>query len=129
MEPGRSRDLVLFGEPAYSTFEVAARYAGARPRGRPLGPAERYLLEPEDFGPDVLSRAGIVFLNYPHNPSGQVLPAELFRRWVAARDEFGFVLVSDECYCDVWFEEPPHSLVEFGDRTTTGTPLFPFNDP
>lgn len=63
---------------------------------------------------EVLQRTALVFLNYPHNPTGQTMPAATFRRWVEARDRHGFVLVSDECYVDLYYEEAPHSLLEFG---------------
>jgi aspartate/methionine/tyrosine aminotransferase len=63
----------------------------------------------------VLRRAAIVFLNYPHNPTGFCLSDDLFRRWVEVREEYGFVLVSDECYVDLGFDGTlPKSLLEFG---------------
>ena len=108
------RDLVVYGEPAYAVFAIAAGYAHAKPHSLTLTAERRYLLTPEDVGQDALSRTAIVFLNYPHNPSGQEMTPEGFQRWVEARDEHGFVLVSDECYCDIYFDEPPHSLLEYG---------------
>jgi acetylornithine aminotransferase len=108
------RDLVLYGMPGYSVFETSARVAGLRPQPHPLNEANHYLLDPAEVGDAVLARTAIVVLNYPHNPSGQVMPAALFRDWVEARDRHGFVLLSDECYCDVYFEAPPHTLLEFG---------------
>ena len=57
----------------------------------------------------------MVFLNYPHNPSGQMLPAELFEAWVGAQEKHGFTLVSDECYVDLYYgDEVPRSVLEFG---------------
>jgi len=63
----------------------------------------------------VLRRAAVVFLNYPHNPTGFCLPDALFRRWVELREEYGFLLVSDECYVDLHYEgQRPKSLLQFG---------------
>ena len=57
----------------------------------------------------------MVFLNYPHNPTGFLLEPAMFEKWVAASEEYGFVLVSDECYVDLHYEGPrPRSLLEFG---------------
>ncbi len=109
-----SRDLVVYGEPGYAAFEIGACFAGATAHTVPLGAESSYLFSPDDLSPDVLARTAMVFLNYPHNPTGQDMPPEVFREWIAARDEHGFVIVSDECYCDLYFGEPPHSLLEFG---------------
>ena len=108
------RNHVIYAQPGYTVFEIAALFAHAEPHAHVLNAGNNYLFSPDDIDPDILSRTGMVFLNYPHNPSGQVLPAELFRKWVDARDKHGFVLVSDEVYCDIYFDEAPHSLLEFG---------------
>jgi acetylornithine aminotransferase len=110
------RDLVVYGEPGYAAFEIGACFAGAAVHPVPLVAEGRYLFSPRDLGDEVLSRTAMVFLNYPHNPTGQDMPPEVFRAWVRARDEHGFVIVSDECYCDLYFGTPPHSLLEFGRR-------------
>lgn len=111
--PG-DRNLVVFGEPAYPVFEIGGLFAEGRLHAVNLNAGNSYLLDPDDIGGEVLSRAAVVFLNYPHNPTGQLMPPELFEKWVAARAEHGFLLVSDECYVDLYYEAPPHSLLEFG---------------
>lgn len=116
VEPGGERNLVVYGEPAYPVFEIGALFAEAETHAVNLNPTNRYLLDPEAIGAGVLERAALVFLNYPHNPTGQLMPPEVFRHWVEARERHGFVLVSDECYVDIYFDEaqPPHSVLEFG---------------
>jgi LL-diaminopimelate aminotransferase len=114
VDGNKKQNLVIYGEPAYKVFEISSLFAGARPHGHLLHDSDSYLLRPEQLGEETLSRAAMVVLNYPHNPSGQVLPPELFESWVEARDRHGFVLVSDEAYCDLYFEEPPRTLLEFG---------------
>ncbi|MCA8976165.1 MAG: aminotransferase class I/II-fold pyridoxal phosphate-dependent enzyme [Planctomycetes bacterium] len=112
------RDLVLYGEPAYPVYEIGALFAEAWTYAVPLGVGNGYAMDPDLLPESVLRRARVVFLNYPHNPSGFCLSRELFERWVACREEYGFVLVNDECYADLHYAgEPPHSLLEFG---TTG---------
>ncbi len=109
-----ARDLVVYGEPAYPVFEIGTLFADCAEHLVRLDPANSYLLDPDQVGADVLGRTAVVFLNYPHNPTGQLMPAALFQKWVAARAEHGFVLVSDECYVDLYFAEAPRSLLEFG---------------
>lgn len=111
------KDLVLYGEPAYPVYEIGALFAEAWTYAVPLGLHNGYALDPDALPESVLRRASVVFLNYPHNPTGFCLPDELFARWVALREEYGFVLVSDECYVDLHYEgPPPRSLLEFGKK-------------
>ncbi len=109
------KDLVLYGEPAYPVYEIGALFAEAWTYAVPLGVANGYAMDPDQVPAAVLRRASVVFLNYPHNPTGFCLSDALFRRWVEVREEFGFVLVSDECYVDLHHEgPPPQSLLQFG---------------
>lgn len=109
------KDLVLYGEPAYPVYEIGALFAEAWTYPMALGLHNGYAMDPDQVPEAVLRRASVVFLNYPHNPTGFCLPDALFRRWVEAREEYGFVLVSDECYVDLHYEGPrPRSLLEFG---------------
>ena len=82
VETGSRRNHVVYGEPAYRVFEIGTHFAEATRHAVTLTAQERYLLTPEAIGDDVLSRTAVVFLNYPHNPSGQEMPAELFERCV-----------------------------------------------
>ena len=111
------KDLVLYGEPAYPVFELGALFAEAWTYALPLGADNRYLMDPDAVPQSVLKRAAVVYLNYPHNPTGQCLPDQLFEAWVSAREQYGFTLVSDECYADLYYSESrPRSLLEFGDQ-------------
>lgn len=109
------KDLVLYGEPAYPVYEIGALFAEAWTYSVQLGPHNDYAMDPDSLPDSVLKRAAIVYLNYPHNPSGHKLSDELYKRWVEVRAEYGFILVSDECYVDLNYEgDPPRSLLEFG---------------
>ena len=109
------KDLVLYGQPAYPVYEIGALFAEAWTYAVQLGPENEYAMDPDALPESVLKRAAIVYLNYPHNPSGYKLSDELFKRWIEVRDEYDFVLVSDECYADLYYEgDAPRSLLEFG---------------
>jgi aspartate/methionine/tyrosine aminotransferase len=71
-------------------------------------------MDPDAVPETVLRRAAVVFLDYPNDPTGTCLPAELAAAWVAAREHYGFTLVADERYADTYFENPPRSLLQTG---------------
>ncbi|MEV1010344.1 succinyldiaminopimelate transaminase [Streptomyces sp. NPDC049881] len=93
-------DRVAYPEPAYPTYEVGARLAGAEPvpyRGKPteLDPAGLRLL----------------WLNSPGNPTGRVLGVDELRETVAWAREHGVVVFSDECYLELGWEADPVSVL------------------
>lgn len=115
VEVPSDKDLVLYGEPAWPVYENGALFAEAWTYAVPLGPHNSYAMDPDVLPESVLRRASVVFLNYPHNPTGFGLSDELFARWVDVREEYGFVLVNDEGNADLHYEgRAPRSLLEFG---------------
>jgi succinyldiaminopimelate transaminase len=84
---------------AYPTYEVGALLAGAEPSRvealTGLGPA----------------RIDLLWVNSPANPTGRVLPAAHLRKVVDWSRERGTVLASDECYCDLWYDDDPPASV------------------
>ncbi len=115
LDPSSERNIVVYGVPAYPVFEIGSYFGELPTHEVELNTGNRYELHPDLVPADVLARTGMVFLNYPHNPSGQRLPAEVFEAWIKARDQHGFVLIGDECYVDLYYDdEPPRTLLEFG---------------
>ena len=86
-------DLVVVPELAYPTYEVGARLAGcdviASDSVVALGPR----------------RPALVWVNSPANPTGRVLPATHLAKLVAWTREQGALLVSDECYLTLGWED------------------------
>ena len=94
-----SEDLVVIPELAYPTYEVGARLAGA-----------------QVVAADSLTQLGprtpaVVYLNSPSNPTGKVLGVEHLRKVVQWARERGTVVVSDECYLGLGWEERPVSVL------------------
>ncbi|MGH3369576.1 MAG: succinyldiaminopimelate transaminase, partial [Nocardioidaceae bacterium] len=92
-------DLVVHPKLAYPTYEVGARLAGAR------CVASDSLTS---LGPE---RVSLVWLNSPSNPTGKVLPVDHLRKVVAWCRERGALLVSDECYLEMAWDEQPVSVL------------------
>jgi succinyldiaminopimelate transaminase len=101
-------DLVVVPELAYPTYEVGARLAGA-----------------QVVAADSLTQVGprspaLMYLNSPSNPTGRVLGADHLRKVVEWARERGALVVSDECYLGLGWEEHPvsvlHPAVSGGDH-------------
>jgi succinyldiaminopimelate transaminase len=106
---------VVFGEPAYPVYERGALFAGAEVQTLPL-------LRDNGFLPDVDAipdDTAIVWVNYPHNPTGALAPLDFYERLAEAAAERDFHIASDEAYTELWFDEPPVSALQTSDRSRT----------
>jgi acetylornithine aminotransferase len=107
-----ARRKVVMPTPGYPTYEVGARFAGLEPVPVPLTAERRFLIEPEALGEDLLRETLIFWLSYPHNPTGASAPRDYLKRVGEAALRHGFIVVSDECYADIYFGERPASMLE-----------------
>lgn len=99
----RSADaLVLLPNPFYQIYEGAAILAGAQPRYvDALGAREAF----EAIAPDVWRNCQLLYICTPNNPTGRVLTLDDLTYLVELADEFDFVIASDECYSEIYFDE------------------------
>lgn len=115
LDPESERKTVVFPEPGYPVMEIGSLYGQAELHKYALTAENAYLMDPATLPADLLDRAAIVWISYPHNPTGTDFTDELFEAWVEARARHGFVLCSDECYTEIHFGgRRPRSLLEFG---------------
>ena len=101
LDPG---DLALASDPGYPVYTGGPILAGAEPVSLPLLP-ER------DFAPDlgavpdeVAARTRIMFLNYPNNPTGAVVPEGLIDEVVAFAREHEILVIHDNAYSETTFD-------------------------
>ncbi|UVO14742.1 succinyldiaminopimelate transaminase [Mycobacterium sp. SVM_VP21] len=94
------QDVVVVPELAYPTYEVGARLAGAR---WVRGDAPQLL----DGPPPAL-----VYLNSPSNPTGAIATVDELRAVVAWAREHDVLVISDECYLGLgWEDTAPFSVL------------------
>ncbi len=106
----RSKDAaVVAPNPFYQIYEGAALLAGARPLLLPTTAANGYRMEFERLSAQQWSRVQLVYCCSPGNPTGRVMPLEEWQQLFALSDQYGFVIASDECYSEIYFDEsrPP----------------------
>jgi acetylornithine aminotransferase len=105
--------VVAFGEPAYPVYERGALFAGARVQMLPLRHENGFLPDLSELNDDV----ALLWVNYPHNPTGAVAPREFYDELAEAAERHDFVVGSDEAYTELWFDEPPSSAIQAADRS------------
>src|SRR3954449_10406232 len=105
--------IVAFGEPAYPVYERGARFAGASGGTLPL---RRGAGLPPDLG-ELDDDVALVWVNYPHNPTGAVAPLAFYEELAERARAQGFWIASDEAYTELWFDKPPVSALQVEDRS------------
>ncbi|RRS30231.1 MAG: hypothetical protein P794_07770 [Epsilonproteobacteria bacterium (ex Lamellibrachia satsuma)] len=100
--------VMVFPNPFYQIYEGAAKACRAEVIYLNLN-------EDNDFQPVVeeaaLKKADLVILNSPNNPTSSVMNMDALKQWVKLALKHDFVLLNDECYADLYLDEPLPSLL------------------
>jgi N-succinyldiaminopimelate aminotransferase len=102
--------IVLCPNPFYQIYEGAALLAGAELRFANSDPARNFAVDWAAVDAATWARTQLVYVCSPGNPTGAVMALEEWRRLFDLSDRHGFVIVSDECYSEIWFageDAPP----------------------
>ncbi len=102
LDPG---DVAIVPEPGYAVYEGGTVLAGGEPYRHILTPRTGFLLELDEIPRDVLSRAKLVYLNYPNNPTAAVASREYLERTVSFCRTHGIVIAYDNPYCEITFDD------------------------
>ncbi|HEY2982410.1 MAG TPA: succinyldiaminopimelate transaminase [Anaerolineales bacterium] len=92
---------VVCPNPFYQIYEGAALLAGATP----------VYGDPDDW-----QGVQLIYACSPANPSGAVLSLEKWQKLFELSDRHGFIIASDECYSEIYFDEPPLGALEAASR-------------
>lgn len=101
--------LVVSPNPFYQIYEGAAYLAGAQPRFLNSLPDNQFSFDYDSLSPEEWARVQLFYVCSPANPTGKVLSLDDWKTLFALSDQYGFVIASDECYSEVFFDEanPP----------------------
>jgi len=98
IDASRHRPVVVCPNPFYQIYEGAALLAGAEPLFLNQTDGNGYGLDLASLTDAEWSRAQLLYVCTPANPSGHVLGLDDWRRLFDLSDRHGFVIASDECY-------------------------------
>ncbi len=118
----REGAVVLCPNPFYQIYEGAALLAGAEPHFANSDPARNFACDYGAVPEDVWARTQLLYVCSPGNPTGAVLTLDDWRELFALSDRHGFVIASDECYSEIYFDEstPPLGGLEAAHRLGRG---------
>lgn len=103
---------VLMPNPFYQIYEGAALLAGAQPEYLPCTAENGFRPELNAVSDQAWDECQVLFLCTPGNPSGAVLSMAELQHLIGLADRHDFVIVSDECYSEIYRETPPPGLLQ-----------------
>ena len=125
IDGSRPGATVVVPNPFYQIYEGSALLAGARIHCVNADPAREFAHDFAGVPADVWSRTQLLYVCSPDNPTGRVLDQAAWRELFALSDRYGFVIASDECYSEIYFDEARPPLGALAAARAEGRDAFP----
>ena len=109
----KGRPAILMPNPFYPAYSAGARAAGCEQIYLPTTPANGFLPDLVALDEATLARTVAFFIASPANPQGSVASRDYLIRLKQLADRFGFMILSDECYSEIYTREAPGSALEY----------------
>ena len=105
--------LVFMPNPFYQIYEGAAILAGASPGYLDCLPANGFLPNLDRISAKQWTDCQMIYICNPGNPTGTVMSTRYLQQMIDLAHQFDFVIASDECYSEIFFDEdnPPPGLL------------------
>ncbi len=127
LDPG---DYALAADPGYPVYTGGPWLAGAEPVLMALDPDRGFAPDLEAIDDEIAARSKLMFINYPNNPTGAVVPPGFFERVVEFAREHDILVVHDNAYSEIVFEgHRAPSFLETPGAREVGLEVFSLSKP
>lgn len=106
---GEKNPCMAYPNPFYQIYEGSALACRAKVFLMPLREDNRFK---PSLTKEQLQEVQLVILNSPNNPTGAILSLEELREWVRLSLQYNFIILSDECYSEIYEDVPPYSILQ-----------------
>lgn len=106
-------DVNLVPDPGYPVYSIGTMFAGGEVVKMPLREENGFLPDFKRIKPETATKAKLLFLNYPNNPTGSTAGEEFFREAVAFARKYNILICHDAAYMELYFDNyRPVSLLQ-----------------
>jgi len=110
LNPGEE---IIILDPGYVAYEPSAILAGGVPVRIHLEEKDEFKLTPEKLRAAITDKTKVLLINYPSNPTGGFMTREDYEKLVPVIKESGIMVISDEIYAELSYEEEFCSIAAF----------------
>lgn len=109
LDPG---DVVFCPSPTYPIHQYSVIIAGGDLRSIPLRSSESFFFQLQEAIKQTWPKPKLLIINFPHNPTTEVVELDFFERIVQFAKEHGLLVIHDLAYADLTFDgyRPPSFL-------------------
>src|SRR6185503_11800655 len=97
-------DVALASDPGYPVYTGGPILASATPEVMPLVPELGFAPDLDAIPAETAAKAKLMFVNYPNNPTGAVVPEGFFERVVEFAREHEVLVVHDSAYTETTYD-------------------------
>ena len=108
----KGNPAILMPNPFYPAYGAGARAANCEAIYMPTTVANGFLPDLDTLDDATLARTVAIYIASPANPQGAVASKDYFTRLKQMADRHGFMILSDECYSEIYTKEAPGSMLE-----------------
>jgi aspartate/methionine/tyrosine aminotransferase len=110
--PRAGPPAVLIPNPFYAAYAAGAIAAECEPVYLPATTQSGFLPDLNALSEDLLARTVAFYLASPSNPQGAVADRAYLAQLTALARRFGFLVLADECYCEIYNDRAPPGMLE-----------------
>lgn len=117
-------DVTLATVPGYPVLSTWTKYLGGEVFNLPLTEANNYYPDFNEIPSEILSRAKLLYINYPNNPTGQGATREFYQDVVKFAKANNILVVADSAYANLTYDgQPPISFLSVEGAIDVGIEL------
>jgi aspartate/methionine/tyrosine aminotransferase len=111
VSPRKGTPAILMPNPFYPAYAAGARAGGCEAVFLPTTRDNGFLPDLDSLSTETLERTVAFYLASPANPQGSVASRAYFDRVKQLADRHGFMVLSDECYSEIYTQDAPGSML------------------
>lgn len=112
-QSNEKRKYIIYGTPSYPGYESGCMYTGFSGYPIQLSEENNFLLPFWSIPHSILNRTKLIWINYPHNPTGTVADINYLKELSAFCQQYEIIIASDDCYADLWHNSSPPTIAQF----------------
>lgn len=109
---GHTDSLVVCPNPFYQIYEGAAYLGNATPYFVDADPERNFASNWASVPDEVWKKTKLLYICSPGNPAGNITPLQEWQALFTLSDKYGFVIASDECYSEIYFNDKPMGILQ-----------------
>ncbi|SDD94708.1 Aspartate/methionine/tyrosine aminotransferase [Paracoccus isoporae] len=122
-----AQPAILIPNPFYQVYAVAAAAVGAAPVFVPAVAENGFLPDFAALDAGTLDRTAIAYICSPANPQGSIADGEYLENLIALADRHDFLVFADECYSEIYRDDPPPGALAMATRMGLADRVVMFN--